>query len=80
MVLWNERGEPGDGEAWTQRRRDFAGVAGGGVRSNIYTVSKNGMKSDQGSVASRFALAQLLCSVDPNRRDSDRGDSVTQLK
>jgi hypothetical protein len=27
VVLWNERGEPGDGEAWTQRRGDSAGVA-----------------------------------------------------
>ena len=31
MVLWNERGEPGDGEARTRRRGDSAGVAGSGV-------------------------------------------------
>src|SRR4030088_2009857 len=31
VVLWKERGEPGDGEARTQRRGDSASVAGGGV-------------------------------------------------
>src|SRR4030081_2902944 len=31
VVLWNERGEHGDGEARTRPRGDSAGVAGGGV-------------------------------------------------